>query len=57
MSTSWADSVDNAASSKAAYGPPHLRNKPPGQVAGSVAPHGDAPPINDKPENTRQTSE
>ena len=49
MSTSWEDAADNAASIKPAYGPPHLRNKPPAQVAGSVAPHGGASPINDKP--------
>ncbi|GJX74926.1 DEAD-box ATP-dependent RNA helicase 37-like protein [Tanacetum coccineum] len=53
MSTSWADAVDDAASSKPAYVPPHLRNKPSasGQAAGSAA-----PPINDRPGNSGQTS-
>ncbi|PWA19336.1 DNA helicase, ATP-dependent, RecQ type, bacterial [Artemisia annua] len=58
MSNSWADAVDNAASSKPAYVPPHLRNKPPAsaQVAGSAASHGGATPINDRPGNSGQTS-
>nr|XP_043630968.1 DEAD-box ATP-dependent RNA helicase 37-like [Erigeron canadensis] len=72
MSTSWADTVENAAlgsesngvggaaaaSGKPAYVPPHLRNRSavPAQVAGPAASHGGGPPVNDRLGHSGQTS-